>query len=176
MRIVVVREDGIIAIDGVIREADLSIMVGDKRIIQWYDVIGHYEYYDDETPNSPINDISEIQDYIDLWEAGAPPTPSAEDIKEATIAEWRMEFWKYMDNVATSSDQYSSLLEAMCYASVPNIYQADSIALVEWSALAKEDAKNKLLDLENDITTLAGTYDNEVINFLDSLPIFTWPG
>lgn len=89
MRVTVVKEDGIVGVDGEFRAVDLSGMPPEVRIYQWEDTEGHVEYY--ETANTDLESIDELQAYIDLWIAAAPPPPvplTPEEIKQ--IAQWRI--------------------------------------------------------------------------------------
>lgn len=73
MRVTVIREDGKIGVDGVFRTVDLSGMPPEIRAVQWDSASGHIEY--DNAVNFPLDDIAQVQPYIDMWTAAAPPPP-----------------------------------------------------------------------------------------------------
>lgn len=75
MRVTIIRDDGVVGVNGVFRSVDLSTMPEGVRVMQWEDTEGHSEYYDVETANTVIDTIGAIQDFIDLWTAAAPPAP-----------------------------------------------------------------------------------------------------
>jgi hypothetical protein len=77
MRVTVIREDGVIGINGVFRRVDLSEMLEGIRAIQWNENSGHVEYDDYQIPNLMIDTIEAVQSFITLWEQAAPPPPSA---------------------------------------------------------------------------------------------------
>lgn len=77
MRVTIVRDDNLVGVDGLFRTVDLSgVMPAGVRVIQWNENVGHAEYYDENTANTLITLIAEIQPYIDLWTAAAPPPPT----------------------------------------------------------------------------------------------------
>lgn len=87
MRITVIRDDGIIGIDGDFRTVDLSGMPPEVHAVQWRDTAGFVEY--DNAANFPLDDIAQVQQYIDMWEAAAPPAPpelSPAELKAAAHA------------------------------------------------------------------------------------------
>lgn len=70
MRVTVIRDDGVVGVDGVFRNVDLSGMLEGVRVMQWDGEAGHVEY--DWWPNERIETIAAIQSFIDLWNAAAP--------------------------------------------------------------------------------------------------------
>jgi hypothetical protein len=86
MRVTVIKEDGVIGVDGVYRDVDLSEMAPAIRVVQWNDAAGHIEYEDGVTANMVISSIDDVQAYIDLWTAAEPvivPPTAAEMIAAA---------------------------------------------------------------------------------------------
>lgn len=75
MRVTVIRDDGVVGIDGVFRKVDLSGMPEDVRAVQWNGESGHTEFYDDALANKAIDTIAGIVSFINLWVAAAPPGP-----------------------------------------------------------------------------------------------------
>lgn len=70
MRVTVIRDDGVVGVDGVFRNVNLSGMLEGVRAMQWQHVTGHVEY--DEGSNTKLDTIDAIQSFIDLWNAAAP--------------------------------------------------------------------------------------------------------
>lgn len=157
MRITVVKDDGIVAVDGVIRTVVLSIMTGDKRIIQWYETVGHYEYYDNETPNSPISDISEIQAYIDLWTAAAPPAPTTADLIAGAKARINASYDAAVKNLSINYP-YGDREAMWLQEKEARAYQANNAATVPWlDAIAAERAMTKA-EVASIVVGRANTY------------------
>lgn len=75
MRVTVIKDDGVVGVDGVFRAVDLSAMEVGVRAIQWDGSAGHKEFTDNIQPNADINTIAAVQSFIDLWNAAAPPAP-----------------------------------------------------------------------------------------------------
>jgi hypothetical protein len=73
MRLTIVKDDGLVGVDGDFRIVDLSGLNPAIRAIQWNGNSGHIEYY--EGPNSDLSDMSEFQSIVDLWTAAASPAP-----------------------------------------------------------------------------------------------------
>ncbi len=74
MRVTVIRDDGVVGIDGIFRLVDLSALPAGIRAIQWNGSSGHVEY--DEAANTALDNVTAFQPFIDLWTAAAPQ-PSA---------------------------------------------------------------------------------------------------
>lgn len=86
MRVTIIRDDGVVGVDGVFRNVDVSAMPEGVRVMQWDGAKGHVEFYDYNVPNEAIDTIEAIQSFIDLWNAAAPPPPpdpTPADIREA---------------------------------------------------------------------------------------------
>ena len=66
MRITIIKDDGVVGIDGVFRNIDLSSLAPEIRAVQWSDDNGHVEFYGD-LANVSITDLSPYQQYIDDW-------------------------------------------------------------------------------------------------------------
>lgn len=77
MRVTVIRDDGVIGINGVFRNADLSGMPEGVRAIQWNEDSGHVEYDDPQIPNLMFDTIEAVQSFIDIWNGAVLPTPNA---------------------------------------------------------------------------------------------------
>lgn len=75
MRVTVIRDDGVIGIDGVFRKVDLTDFPEGVRVIQWNGSEGHVEYDDPQIANTYLETIAAVQSFIDLWNASAPPPP-----------------------------------------------------------------------------------------------------
>lgn len=78
MRVTIIRDDGVVGVDGVFRSVDLSTLPGNVRAVQWNGSTGHIEH--DEGGNTPLDDFASFQSFIDLWNGAAPvvipPTPA----------------------------------------------------------------------------------------------------
>lgn len=72
MRVTIIRDDGVVGVDGVFRSVDLSGMPEGVRAMQWDGEAGHVEYDDNEIANARIETIAAIQAFIDLWNAAVP--------------------------------------------------------------------------------------------------------
>lgn len=72
MRVTIIRDDGVVGVDGVFRAVDLSTMPQGVRVMQWNGSSGHNEFDDDAVANTKIDTIAAIQSFIDLWTAAAP--------------------------------------------------------------------------------------------------------
>lgn len=142
MNVTVVRDDGVVWVDGVFRSVDLSTLPVGVRIMQWSGDSGHVEY--DDQANTVIDTIGAIQAFIDLWAAAAPvviPPTSAELIAAAQ---------------ARIMDAYSSEINALTAQ-----YPLDEI-----SSWPKQEAEARawLLDPEADIPWLKGMSTARGIN------------
>lgn len=89
MRVTIIKEDGVVGIDGVFRRVDLSGVPAGIRAMQWDGTKGHREYDDDSIANTTIETIAGLQSFIDLWNAAAPsppPAPTTQELKAAAHA------------------------------------------------------------------------------------------
>ncbi|SEK64449.1 hypothetical protein [Nitrosovibrio tenuis] len=89
MRMTIIREDGIVGVDGIFRRIDLSALQTDIRAVQWNGVSGHIEY--DTAANTPLESIADFQSFIDAWMAAAPrspapPPPAPSELKAAALS------------------------------------------------------------------------------------------
>lgn len=69
MRVTIIRDDGVVGINGYFKTVDLSTLPEGVRAVQWVDSVGHVEYEDG--PNTELDSISDFQSFIDAW--GEPP-------------------------------------------------------------------------------------------------------
>lgn len=74
MRVTIIRDDGVVGIDGLFRQVDLSALPPEIRAVQWSGVSGHIEY--DNAANTSLQTITDFQWIVDRWIAAAPQ-PSA---------------------------------------------------------------------------------------------------
>jgi len=87
MRLIIIKDDGVVGVDGVFRAVDLSTLGDGIRALEWIENTGHVEYY--EGPNTDLDSITDFQSFIDLWTAAAPPAPeppTPADLKAAAHA------------------------------------------------------------------------------------------
>ncbi|SFN73345.1 hypothetical protein [Nitrosospira briensis] len=75
MEVTVIRDDGVVGIDGIFRRVDLTALPAGIRAIQWNGSNGHIEY--DEAPNTALDNVATFQPFIDLWIAAAPQPPTS---------------------------------------------------------------------------------------------------
>lgn len=73
MRVTIIRDDGVVGVNGVFRKVDLTGFPTTIRALQWSGTAGHLEY--DDASNSELSSITPFQAFIDRWTAAAP-TPS----------------------------------------------------------------------------------------------------
>jgi len=85
MRVTIIRDDGIVGVNGVFRKVDLTGLPAGVRAVQWNETEGHVEY--DAAENATLNAITQFQPFIDRWIKTQPPMPrpktTAELIKAA---------------------------------------------------------------------------------------------
>jgi hypothetical protein len=74
MKLTIIKDDGVVGINGVFKQIDLSTLPLGIRAVQWDGTVGHLEYYDPSAPNTSISDISAYQSFIDMWNL-PPPVP-----------------------------------------------------------------------------------------------------
>jgi hypothetical protein len=108
MRVTVIKDDGVVGVDGVFRTVDLSAMPDGVRVMQWDGDTGHSEYYDDQTANTALDTISGIQAFIDLWNAAAPPAPPAPTSADLIAAAHARISTSYDTSVNTMTQGYPS--------------------------------------------------------------------
>lgn len=70
MRVTIIRDDGVVGIDGLFRQIDLSALPPEIRAVQWSGVSGHIEY--DNAANISLQTITGFQWIVDRWIATAP--------------------------------------------------------------------------------------------------------
>lgn len=78
MRVTIIRDDGVVGINGVFRSVDVSGLPAGVRALQWDGAknTGHLEY--DDLTNAPLTSITPFQVFVDRWTAAAPqPSASA---------------------------------------------------------------------------------------------------
>lgn len=74
MRVTIIRDDGVVGVDGVFRQVDLSDLPEGVRAVQWYGDAGHVEM--SSGLNLELQAIGDFQAWVDAWMAAAPPPPS----------------------------------------------------------------------------------------------------
>jgi len=84
MRVTIIRDDGIVGIDGTFRAVDLSGLDENVRAVQWDGDAGHVEY--DHSANTSLDNMNAYQAFIDLWTAAAPAAPSAPTLEQIKAA------------------------------------------------------------------------------------------
>lgn len=74
MRVTIIRDDGVVGVDGLFRQVDLSALPPEIRAVQWDGVSGHIEY--DNAANTPLETIAGFRWIVDLWVAAAALAPA----------------------------------------------------------------------------------------------------
>ncbi|SCY25916.1 hypothetical protein SAMN05216420_10421 [Nitrosospira sp. Nl5] len=89
MRMTIIRDDGVVGVDGLFRPVDLSTLPREIRAVQWNGASGHVEYTDSaKAENTPLETITDFQPFIDRWIAAAPQPPArprAAELKAAAL-------------------------------------------------------------------------------------------
>lgn len=86
MKMVIVRDDGVMGINNVFKRISMATLPANIRAVQWNGNNGHIEY--DDMTNEKITSIDAFQSLIDLWNAPDPilPEPPASERIAAAIA------------------------------------------------------------------------------------------
>lgn len=113
MRVTIIRDDGVVGVDGVFRRVDLSGLPAAIRAVQWDGSSGHIEY--DAAENTGINSISSYQSFIDLWTAAAPPSPpppgppAVISMRQARLALYQSGYLSQVNTLIASADEESKI-------------------------------------------------------------------
>jgi hypothetical protein len=67
MKVTIIKPDGIVGVDGIFINIDLSSLPDNLRVVQWQNNSGHVEWTDQS--NTDINSLSDYQWVIDAWQA-----------------------------------------------------------------------------------------------------------
>lgn len=73
MRLTIIRDDGIVGVDGVFREVDLSSLDANIHAVQWDGAMGHVEYKEPKSEEPISSYKARFAAFVDLWKAAAPP-------------------------------------------------------------------------------------------------------
>ena len=65
MRVTINNVDGLVGIDGIFKEIDLSSLPSDLRVVQWNGSSGHVEWTNQA--NTEISSLTDYQQYIDAY-------------------------------------------------------------------------------------------------------------
>lgn len=132
-RMVIIREDGFMSINGRGLTLDLSDMPTDLHAVQWYGAEGHVERIGQM--NQPIDALGDFITWIERWQArGAeldapPPPPTTEQI----IDGFKAAIQQTLD-AAAQAKGYDDIVSACSYAGYENVFQAEAIAFGVWRA------------------------------------------
>lgn len=129
MRLTIIRDDGIIGIDGEFRRVDLAELTPGIRAVQWDGVSGHIEF--DASPNEIISDAAQFQPLVDAWYALTPPAPPPKalaDFKADKNAEINAAFEFAIATIKSGypADEVASWPKQEAEA---RAYQADALAV-----------------------------------------------
>lgn len=132
-RLIIIREDGFVAINGRGLTIDLSDMPADLHAVQWYGAEGHVERIG--SANEAITGIGDFITWIERWqtraaELDAPtPAPTTEQIIEG----FKAAIQSALDEAARAKG-YDDIVSACSYAGYENVFQAEAIAFGQWRA------------------------------------------
>jgi hypothetical protein len=90
MRVTIIREDGVVGIDGHFKKVNMDYLSTGIRAVQWDSSSGsgHIEY--DDMSNAELTSIADFQTFIDSWNAPDPlpviPAPSADEMKASALS------------------------------------------------------------------------------------------
>jgi hypothetical protein len=87
MRVTIIRDDGVVGVNGIFRRVDLSALPERIRALQWNGGSGHIEY--DQGANTALHDIAAFQPFVTLWKAAAAQSselPSALQMRASALA------------------------------------------------------------------------------------------
>jgi len=96
-RITIVPSDGIMIVDGVARDIDMTGIDPTIHAVQWQGTRGEIEYNDTKS-HEQIDDITPFDSFLALWTAAVPPIPkpksagslSAEELADQMIVDGTM--------------------------------------------------------------------------------------
>ncbi|MDQ3185986.1 MAG: hypothetical protein M3Q16_05895 [Pseudomonadota bacterium] len=87
MRVTIIRDDGVVGVNGLFRPIDLSSLPKGIRAVQWNGASGHIEYAEyTKAANTPLETIADFQCFIDRWIAAAPQPPAPPTVAEMKTA------------------------------------------------------------------------------------------
>lgn len=84
MRLTIIRDDGVVGIDGVFKKVDLSSLSAGIRVVQWDGESGHIEFYNPASPNLEIGNITQFQGLVDAWNL-PPQLPNLPEPPKAVL-------------------------------------------------------------------------------------------
>jgi hypothetical protein len=96
MRVVIIKDDNAVNVDGVRRTVDLGDLPADFHAMQWYDTWGEIEYRmvncehcggRNKKPNLVTGDLSPYQKYVDAWHVEDARVKAAEAAEALARAE-----------------------------------------------------------------------------------------
>ena len=92
MKVTIIRDDGVVGVDGEFRTVDLSALDPAIHALHWDSVVGEGEVeYVSPRRNEEITDFTPYQQFHDAWVAAAPPPPTLDDLKDIKSAEFNTE-------------------------------------------------------------------------------------
>lgn len=71
MKLTIIKDDGVVGVNGVFKKLDISTLPSGIRAVQWDGATGHIEFY--TGPNQDISDIAQFQPFIDDYNIPDPP-------------------------------------------------------------------------------------------------------
>lgn len=86
MRLTIIREDGIVGINGKFKKIDLSSLPPGIRAVQWNSGAGHVEY--DDMTNKEISSITPFRTFVDAWnlaESSQASAPAPANLKAVAL-------------------------------------------------------------------------------------------
>lgn len=132
-RLVIIRADGFVSINGRGLVVDLSDLPTELHAVQWYGTAGHIER--NGAANEPITSLGDFVTCIERWQARAdeldapPPPPTTEQIVEGFKAAIQQQL-----DASAQAKGYDSIVSACSYAGYANDFQAEAVAFGVWRA------------------------------------------
>ena len=132
MRVTIIKDDGVVGVDGVFRAIDLSELDPTIHAVQWNGSIGYIEFNDGKPPIS-FGSIANYQSFIDLWTAAAPPPPTLDELKKEKIGAFRTEAIVRMAAQVSAWDNFETIKVILSIANMLN-----TAAMTPAQTLAKD--------------------------------------
>ena len=132
MRVTIIKDDGVVGVDGVFRTVDLSTLDPTIHAVQWNGSVGYIEFSDEKPPLN-FGSIANYQFFIDLWIAAAPSPPTLAELKKAKISAFRSEAIVRMAAQVPAWDNFETIKVILSIANMLN-----TAAMTPAQTLAKD--------------------------------------
>lgn len=98
MRLVINKPDGVVGVNGVFMQVDLSLLPENIRIVQWYDSYGHVELYD--STNRDIDSVFEFNEIYNKAQLLIDTEIELKNAQEKEVIEQAISRQEYLSQVA----------------------------------------------------------------------------